>query len=126
MHKIDKSKYEEFHDGEKEFCRESGPLVTKKIDAPSAIAKAIAMSLATVATMAAVIMTPTFKFVPKVVDVVANTAIIETKIENTTENIIYTYNNVVYAVGATEINIYNLNGQIVANVQNDNLNIKYR
>ena len=48
---------------------------------------------------------------------------IETKIENTTENIIYTYNNVVYAVGATEINIYNLNGQIVANVQNDNLNI---
>ena len=92
MHKIDKSKYEEFHDGEKEFCRESGPLVTKKIDAPSAIAKAIAMSLATVATMAAVIMTPTFKFMPKVVDVVANTAIIETKIENIPENseLIYT------------------------------------
>ena len=48
---------------------------------------------------------------------------IETKIENTTENIIDTYNNVVYAIGATEINMYNLNGQIVANVQNDNLNI---
>lgn len=48
---------------------------------------------------------------------------VETKVENTTENIIYTYNNMVYAIGATKINIYNLNGQLITNTKNDNLNI---
>lgn len=84
--------YVEFHDGEKEFCPESGPLVTKKIKAPSAVIKALVASLVTAATVYTVASMPIFSFLPSLIDVVDNVAVIETQMENLPEeaSIIYT------------------------------------
>ena len=81
MAKIDKKRFEEFHENEKEYCRESGPLNSKKIEAPSAVAKALVMSLFTAAAVYTLAIAPLFNFVPSLVHVVDNSAIIETIIE---------------------------------------------
>lgn len=86
MTKIDKKRFEEFHENEKEFCRKSGPLNSKKIAAPSAVAKALIMSLVTAATVYTVGFTEIFSFVPSLVNVIENSAIIETQIENIPED----------------------------------------
>ena len=78
MAKIDKKRFEEFHENEKEYCRESGPLNSKKIEAPSAVAKALVMSLFTAAAVYTLAIAPLFNFVPSLVHVVDNSAIIET------------------------------------------------
>lgn len=84
--------YVEFHDGEKEFCPESGPLVTKKIKAPSAVIKALVASVLTAATVYTIASMPIFSFLPSLVDVVANVAVIETQMENLPEeaSVVYT------------------------------------
>ena len=82
MAKTDKKRFEEFHDNESEYCRESGPLNSRKIEAPSAVAKALVMSLFTAATVYTLAVAPIFNFIPSLLQVVDNTAIIETTMEN--------------------------------------------
>ena len=83
--------YIEFHEGEKEFCPESGPLVIKKIKAPSAVMKALVLSLVTAATVYAIATMPIFTLIPSIKVVTENTAVIETKFEGLPENAEITY-----------------------------------
>ena len=82
----------EFHEGEKEFCLESGPLKSKKISAPSAAIAALVTSIATAATVYTLVVAPVFAFIPELISVVANVAKIETRIENLPEEASVVYN----------------------------------
>lgn len=91
MAKENKNKFEEFHDGEHEFCHDSGPLKSRKIKAPSAIIKSLITSVATAATVYAAVFMPLFSFVPSLQHVEGNVATVEVKMENVPEDSIITY-----------------------------------
>ena len=76
----------EFHDGEKEFCPESGPLKSRKISTPSAAITALVTSIATAATVYTLVIAPIFSFAPTVASVVGNVVKVETRLENMPED----------------------------------------
>ena len=97
MAKVDKKKFEEFHDGEREFCPESGPLNSRKISTPSAVIKALIASVVTAAAVYVAVFAPLFSFVPTLLEINGNVATIEVKIENAPEDSI-----IIYAVSIKE------------------------